>query len=215
MPRNTARGNTARSNTARKIKKPARRAGTPRHAHQTLPGEISPNAALARMLRVDHAGEFGAKQIYKGQLMVLGHQPVGKTIRHMAQQEEVHLAAFDALLQEQRVRPTALMPFWRLAGLALGAGTAALGERAAMACTVAVEEVIIDHYQKQIDMLRKHPQSQRNKELAQLLEKFRDDEDEHRQTGHHHQASDLPYYPLLHRTIRKGCKLAIWLSERI
>ena len=43
------------------------------------------------------------------------------------------------ITQLPRSRPTALLPFWHVAGYALGAGTALLGKEAAMACTVAVE----------------------------------------------------------------------------
>ena len=43
-----------------------------------------------------------------------------------------------------RSRPTALLPFWHVAGYALGAGTALLGKEAAMACTVAVEVGLTD-----------------------------------------------------------------------
>ena len=106
-----------------------------------LPGDLAPEALIERMIRVDHAGEFGAARIYQGQLAVLGRSKSAATIRRMAEQEQRHLAAFDALVVERRVRPTALSPLWHAAGFALGAASAALGERAAMACTVAVEEV--------------------------------------------------------------------------
>ena len=89
--------------------------------------------------RVDHAGEFGADRIYAGQQAVLGNTPVGPTIQQMWDQEKVHLATFNSLLPKHRARPTALLPFWHLAGYALGAGTALLGKEGAMACTVAVE----------------------------------------------------------------------------
>ena len=105
---------------------------------------------LDRMLRVDHAGEYGADRIYAGQLAVLGKTPVGETIQHMWEQEKVHLATFNRLLPEHRARPTLLLPLWNVAGFALGAGTALLGKEAAMACTVAVEASITEHYNDQI-----------------------------------------------------------------
>ena len=114
-----------------------------------LPGDPSVAAMIARIVRVDQAGEYGAKRIYEGQLAVLGRTPAGDTIRHMAEQEAAHLRDFDAALNDRRVRPTALQPLWHLAGFALGAGTALMGERAAMACTVAVEEAIYEHYAAQ------------------------------------------------------------------
>ena len=44
-------------------------------------------------------------------------------------------------MRERRVRPTLLHPLWSAAGYALGAATALLGQRAALACTVAIEDV--------------------------------------------------------------------------
>lgn len=79
------------------------------------------------MIRVDHAGEFGANTIYAGQLAVLGNTPVGPVIKHMWEQEKEHLDTFNKLIPQYRVRPTALLPLWSVAGWALGAGTALLG----------------------------------------------------------------------------------------
>ncbi len=101
------------------------------------------------MIRVDHAGEYGAARIYQGQLAVLGRGRQGDTLRHMLAQEEVHRETFAALMADRRVRPTALLPLWHVAGFALGAATALIGERGAMACTVAVEEAIDEHYAEQ------------------------------------------------------------------
>lgn len=82
---------------------------------------------LDRIIRVDHAGELGADRIYAGQLAVLGNTPVGPVIKHMWEQEKEHLETFEKLIPQYRVRPTALLPFWYVAGWALGAGTALLG----------------------------------------------------------------------------------------
>ena len=124
----------------------------PRKPKPPSPG--SP-ADIEAMIRVDHAGEYGAVRIYEGQLAVLRARGSTKveTIQHMADQEQRHLKAFDRLVNERRVRPTALEPLWRIAGFALGAATAAMGEKAAFACTAAVEEVIDEHYASQIAAL--------------------------------------------------------------
>lgn len=177
-----------------------------------LPGDLSRAQELARMLRVDHAGEYGATRIYDGQLAVLGNRPVGKTIRHMAAQEVAHKATFDALLAKHRVRPTVLSPLWSKAGFALGAATALLGERAAMACTVAVEEVIGEHYAHQVQRLEELAEG--DEALAATLSEFRDDELEHRDTGLAHDAEGTPGYGLLSAAIKRGTRTAIWLSER-
>jgi len=175
-----------------------------------LPGDLPEGAAVHRMIRVDHAGEYGAARIYAGQLALLGRGETGTVLRHMQAQEQRHLAAFEALIGRRRVRPTALLPLWHLAGYALGAATAALGQRAAMACTVAVEEAIDAHYAGQIAALEDS-----EPELKTTLEAFRAEELEHRDIGLAHGATETPGYRLLSAAIKAGCRAAIALSERI
>lgn len=177
---------------------------------QRLPGDPSASAAAARMIRVDHAGEYGAVRIYQGQLAALRGQGKTEMLQHMLAQEQHHLETFNVLIAERGVRPTALLPVWHLAGFALGALTAALGERSAMACTVAVEEVIDDHYQKQLAAL-----AQTEPDLRATISRFRDEEIEHRDAGLAHGAEQAPAYRLLRAVIKTGCRAAIALSERI
>src|ERR1700754_5345164 len=167
---------------------------------------------IESMIRVDHAGEYGAVRIYEGQLAVLRRRKDAaasvETIEHMAAQEQRHLKTFDALVNERRVRPTALEPVWRVAGFALGAATALMGEKAAMACTAAVEEVIDEHYGEQIARLDGDPALKRD------IEKFRADEIAHKNEALAQGAQDAPGYELLSAGIKAGCRLAIKLSEK-
>ena len=165
------------------------------------------------MIRVDQAGEFGATRIYAGQLAVMGDRgPHSAEIRSMAEQEAGHRAEFDALIARRGVRPTALQPFWNVAGFALGAGTALIGPEAAMACTAAVEEEIDRHYSQQLDELERDGD---DPELAGMIERFREDEREHRDAAIAHGAENAPAYPLLSAAIRLGCRAAIRISEKI
>ena len=149
-------------------------------------------------------------RIYEGQLAALRGHPAAAPIAAMAEAERAHLEAFDGLVAERGARPTALQPVWRVAGFALGAGTALLGPRAAMACTVAVEEVIEEHYAKQIEAL-----GAAEPELRATLAQFRDDEAGHRTEALAHEAEQAPLYRPLTAAVRAGTRLAIWLSERI
>jgi ubiquinone biosynthesis monooxygenase Coq7 len=177
------------------------------------PAAPGSTADIESMIRVDHAGEYGAVRIYQGQLAVLkrrkGAERSVETIEHMAEQEQRHLKAFDRLINERKVRPTALEPVWRIAGFALGAATAAMGEKAAFACTAAVEEVIDEHYASQIAALEDDPA------LKGQIEDFRADEAAHRETALKEGAEQAPGYKLLSETIKAGCRVAIKLSERI
>jgi ubiquinone biosynthesis monooxygenase Coq7 len=177
-----------------------------------LPGDLNSNEVVERMLRVDHAGEYGAVRIYEGQLAVLGKSKHAPTIRHMLNQEKQHLETFDMLVGDRKIRPTALLPFWHLAGFTLGACTALLGEKAAMACTVAVEEVIDEHYSDQISELNNKGEEVG---LQETFKAFRQEELEHRQTGLNNGAEAAPGYEVLTGVIKTGSRLAIWLSSRI
>jgi ubiquinone biosynthesis monooxygenase Coq7 len=176
----------------------------------SLPGDPTPRQELEQMIRVDHAGEYGAARIYAGQLAVLGRGPKGDVLRHMKAQEQVHLDTFSRLITQRRVRPTALLPFWNIAGFALGAVTAAMGEKAAMACTVAVEETIDEHYSAQSARL-----GEDEAELRDTIEVFRAEELEHRDIGIENGAEQAFAYRLLTRVIKAGCKVAIKVSEAV
>ena len=182
-------------------------------AYRRLPGDPTKDEMIERIILVDQAGEYGAVRIYEGQLSVLGKSAKAPVIAHMRAQEVEHLEAFSNMVAKRRVRPTALMPLWHLAGFALGAGTALLGERAAMACTVAVEEVIDEHYSAQVKTLDEMGEDE--KELRDTCEKFRQEELQHRDTGLEHGAEQTPGYEGLTALVKTGSRLAIWLSERV
>ena len=173
------------------------------------PGDRRPDREA--MLRVDQAGEYGATRIYAGQLAVLRrNSPEAKLIARMASQEERHLKRFNALMAERRVRPTALQPVWNVAGFALGAATALISEKAALACTDAVETEIDRHYSRQLTEL-----GDEDPELSSDIEAFRADELEHRDSARAAGATNAIGYPLLTAAIRAGCRVAIGLSKRI
>ena len=179
------------------------------------PGDPDPRGVVERVIRVDQAGEFGAVRIYEGQLAALrwtgrANSEAGRKIAAMARAEREHNKVFDRLLVERRVRPTALTPLWNVAGFALGAVTALMGDKAAMACTVAVEETIDEHYAKQAAQL-----GDDEAELRNTVEKFRLEEIEHRDTALAAGAQETPGYEALTTAIKAGSRLAIWLSTRI
>ena len=193
---------------------------TSRKPRPSLPGKRAKSkiagSDIAAMIRVDHAGEFGALRIYEGQLAVLSRIPGAKdnadSIAHMAAQEQTHFDVFSDLVKTRGVRPTALEPIWHVAGYALGAATALMGEKAAMACTVAVEDVIDEHYAGQIKTLSTRPDET---SLKKIVEEFRQDELGHREEALARGAEQTPFYGMLSSAIRMGCRTAIRLSERI
>jgi ubiquinone biosynthesis monooxygenase Coq7 len=178
------------------------------------PGQGAQKARLAEILRVDQAGELAAVHIYRGQQTVMrnapGRERIADQLQEMEGHEQVHLSRFDQLLSERGVRPTLMSPVWRAAAFALGAGTALLGDKAAHACTEAVETVIEQHYAGQIAELQA-----RDPALAAELSQFRDDELAHKDIAIAEGALEAPAYPLLSAVIRAGCRAAIKISEKI
>ena len=178
------------------------------------PGIGAVGARTAEILRVDHAGELAAVQIYRGQQAVFaaarGKAAAAAGFEEQGRQEEEHLAAFETLLHERGVRPSALSPVWRMAGFALGAATALIGEEAAHACTEAVESVIEEHYADQVEEL-----SGREPELADRLARYREDELAHRDRAVEAGARQAPGYGLLSAVIRAGCRAAIKAAEKL
>jgi ubiquinone biosynthesis monooxygenase Coq7 len=179
-----------------------------------MPGQDARERRLAEMIRVDHAGEFGAVQIYRGQRAVFdrieskGH--AARLIAEMEEGEQEHLKTFDRLIAERGVRPTLMAPVWRVAGFGLGAVTALMGESAAHACTEAVEEVIEEHYGRQSDALRGV-----DSELKHVVDRFREDEIAHKDTAVEQGARSAPGYAVLSAVIKAGCRAAIRISEKI
>lgn len=178
-----------------------------------IPGNMSKEERLKQMIRVDHAGEYGAVRIYKGQIDALKNHTQSdklKDIEHMAEQELVHLETFEKILVEKQVRPTALLPIWHMAGYALGYVTAKMSPETAMACTEAIEEVIDEHY---ADQLEEIDDSEKN--LKKTITKFREEEIEHRDLSREKGAEQAIAYPFVKTGIRGISKIAIWLSEKV
>ncbi|KAA0168530.1 hypothetical protein FNF27_00970 [Cafeteria roenbergensis] len=182
-------------------------------SHLSSP-DPSRKAKIDEIIRVDHAGETAAVRIYEGQMFVLGrNKETAETLEHMRMQEVEHLSDLDVLVADRRVRPSALLPVWEVAGFALGAVTAAMGKEAAMACTVAVEDVIGGHYNDQIrDLLARGWDEE---ELLALLKKNRDEELEHLETATELGAERAPLHAPLTQIIKTGCKAAIEVAKVI
>ncbi len=175
-----------------------------------LPGDLTEAQLIDQVIRVNHAGEYGAKRIYMGQMAIIKDHEDQQLLKHMADQEKIHLDYFTKEMQNRKVRPSIFLPLWHVLGYALGAGSAMLGKNSAMICTEAVEEVIDQHYQEQLKQLN----SEEEKVLAGNIEKFRQEEIEH-----HHIAKDnmkdLNFgHRILYQAIKLGCKISIGIAKK-
>ena len=169
---------------------------------------------IEEFIRVDHAGERGAIKIYEGQLLALNtfikDDNLKKTIQEMKDQEKEHCNYFENEIKIRNIKPTKLMPLWDLLGVGLGFGSTLLGKKAAMLCTASVEEVIDEHYEKQINQLKPD-----EKILKEKIKKFRLDELHHKDIAYEKGATKKGLYKILDRIIKTGSKVAINISEKI
>lgn len=198
-------------------------------------------AYLNRVIRVDQSGELGANLIYNAQYVVLANKypHLKPVLQHMWDQEVVHYNTFNDLQVRRRVRPSLLTPLWKLGAVTMGAVTALISKEAAMACTVAVETVIGNHYNEQLRVLMNQyqdititdkatgkpiPKSELERtlrtspeltQLKQLISDFRDEELEHLDTAIEHDARKAVPYKLLTETIKLVCHGAIYTAERV
>tara|TARA_Y100000389_G_scaffold123993_2_gene121330 strand:- start:2471 stop:2998 length:528 start_codon:yes stop_codon:yes gene_type:complete len=167
------------------------------------------------IIRVNHAGEYGAKRIYSGQIFALrnSNKNILETLNHMKEQEDKHFEYFDNKITKDRIRPTLMQPLWNIAGFTMGYVTAKMGKKAAMACTVAVEEVIDQHYEEQLQELKKEKKD--NKELIEKIEEFQKEELEHKDIAIKNKAEELKLYRPLKFIVASASKLAIKISKKI
>ena len=167
---------------------------------------------IQEIIMVNHAGEYGAQRIYEGQLAHTKDPESKALIKHMLEQELEHLDYFDKQIKEGKARPTALIPIWKVFGYGLGALSAKLGPETAMLVTENVEEIIVNHYQEQIDYLEK---IDKNNPLLAKIKKFKQDEAEHIHIAVDNDSNDAQFYGILSSAVRYICRSAIFLSKKI
>jgi ubiquinone biosynthesis monooxygenase Coq7 len=172
----------------------------------------SNNKKIQEIIRVDHAGEFGAKRIYEGQIGCTKNANDKKLIKHMLDQEAEHLEYFDSQIKAGNARPTALMPIWNVLGYALGALSAKFGNESAMLVTQSIEEVIVDHYQEQIHYLEN---SKNNEQLLTKIKKFKQDEADHIHIALENNSANALLHNTMSVIIKAFCRTAIFLSKRL
>ncbi len=160
---------------------------------------------INRMIRVNHAGEYAAKLIYQGQLSVLKGDDA-RVVSEMLKAELEHLQYFEEEIRSRNVRPTLLLPLINVLAYGLGVIMAKLGKESAMACTIAVEEVISDHYEEQLEQL-----GEEEKELSNNIKKFKQDEVHHLDVAVQNDGTKAIGYNVISGVIKKGCCIAIKL----
>jgi 3-demethoxyubiquinol 3-hydroxylase len=147
-----------------------------------------------KILKVNHAGEFGAINIYKAQLFICKifmrqHVPM---LSNFLADETRHLNLFwEEINRRNGIK---CKSFWLcgVGGYFMGFISAFLGKKGIMACTWAVESVVINHLHNQLVYL-----SSKNDGAAyDCVQSILDDEVNHRDTGFNHGGtSNILYAP--------------------
>ncbi len=167
---------------------------------------------IKEILMVNHAGEFGAQRIYQGQLAFTKSVSDRSIIQHMLEQELKHLEYFEKEIKNGRSKPTFLLPLWSALGYGLGALSAIAGPRTSMLVTESVEEVIVNHYQEQIEYLKSNGH---NKQLLMKIKQFKQEEAEHIEIAIKNDSKNALLHNALSKIVKTMCNIAIYLSKKV
>jgi ubiquinone biosynthesis monooxygenase Coq7 len=178
------------------------------------PTFIDKRKMIKQIIRVDHAGEYGAKVIYQGQLSynLIKDQTARDKLTHMLAEEQEHLDYFSNQINQREIAPTFFLPLWHLGGYMLGLCSAVFGFKATMLATESIEEVIEEHYREQLDLLKDNPSEA---DLYSQIKKFQTAEIEHKNEAISNGSKKVMLYGLWSNLIKTICKNAIYLSKKL
>lgn len=165
---------------------------------------------IRRIVKVNHAGEHGAIQIYSAQISVARRlfPEIASKLSGMLCHEIEHRAKFLAAMLPRAARPCRVMSLWSIGGWLLGFTTALMGRRSIWICTAAVEEAVHHHLDDQLRFLEA-----RDPDLHALIASIRVEELSHLSHARSHLPAQLgiPGRTLM-RIIARATDMLIWLS---
>ncbi len=168
---------------------------------------------IDEIIRVNQAGEKGAVNIYKIQHMFSKKQDISSHLLNVLTEEKTHLDYFNQQISNRKIRPTALEPIWTLGAYFLGGISSLMGTKAVMVVTEAVEDVIVDHYKEQIADLKENNSDE--KDLIANLEKFMEQENEHKQQAVDNGSKNMFGYSIFYGFVKNITKFAVNVSKNI
>lgn len=166
---------------------------------------------VERILRVDHAGEYGAINIYKAQLFIarIFYRDIVLQLEEMLSHEKVHFSTFNKILVARSIRRCYAIHLWAFGGFLLGLFTALIGRNAIWVCTNSIESTVLHHLEWQLDFLSKN-----DSEVHQAVLSIKADEEAHQEFGQANGKSSLVYKPIFY-IVRQATEIAIWLSSKL
>lgn len=164
-----------------------------------------------RIIRVDHAGEYGAINIYKAQSLIAKrfYKDIYLTLQEMLKHEKEHYLTFSQLLEKRRIRSCYAIKFWAIGGFLLGLFTAIMGRNAIWICTYAIETTVLHHLESQLKFLKEH-----DIEAYDAVLSIKSDEEEHRDLGKNH-GEDTWLFKPIYFLVKKSTTFAIWISTKL
>jgi ubiquinone biosynthesis monooxygenase Coq7 len=186
-----------------------------------LPGDNKDK--FHEMLRVNHSGELGAINLYKGQIAAIKHlsiiekqRTLLETLNEMYNQEMVHYQYFKLAIEQHKVRPSFLTPIWSQLGFTIGYITGILGQKTAMTLTAGVETVIGNHYKEQLNIIENMlPSNGALDELKSKISQFMEEELEHLDIATAYHAEEMYRYFYLRKLIEIATNIAISIAKRL
>jgi 3-demethoxyubiquinol 3-hydroxylase len=172
-------------------------------------GNVSVDRTIARILKVNHAGEHGAIRIYRSQLAIARWRcpDVVLKLEEMLAHEVSHRVRFAEIMPSRHAKPCRMLFLWGIGGRLLGTGTALLGRNAIWACTAAVEEAVHRHLNDQLAFL-----SNRDQELFALIASIKSEELSHLHHAEKNLTSRGPSVRMLRRLIDAVTEVLIFMS---
>lgn len=164
---------------------------------------------VRRIIKVNHAGEYGAIRIYRAQIAVAKRLWVDLVphLEHMLQHEVEHCSAFRQAMPSRMARPCRIMSLWGIGGSVLGLVTALMGRQTIWVCTAAVESAVHRHLDDQLHFLKN-----RDRELHAAILSIREEELSHLRTAESQLDEVTRARAALRATISWTTDALIWLS---
>lgn len=165
-----------------------------------------------RILKVNHAGEHGAVNIYRAQILVsrVTAPHLTATLSEFIVHERRHRALFGELLQARSVRRCRSYRWCGAGGYVLGFVTALLGSQAIAATTASVETVVLGHLERQLAQLEGTDPAA-HAAVSSIIEEER----AHRDHGDAQLQAGRFWPAVITPVVRVSTEAVIWLGMRL
>jgi ubiquinone biosynthesis monooxygenase Coq7 len=198
------------NNALRTVAAPAGRSARQSPSDEINATELSAieKSHAAGLMRVNHSGEVAAQGLYQGHATVARDPTIEQQMKHAAEEEFDHLAWCEQRLTELGSGPSRLSPIWYAGAFAIGAISGTLGDRWSLGFIAETERQVCDHLTSHLDKLPEDDEKSRA-----VVEKMRDEEQEHGENAQDAGAADLPppVRHLMQLTAKIMTKTAYWV----